>query len=333
MPDRDRLTSIWEPITTYAFYHALPRKMAPKRILVGYGVDVDAVSGWLNTTDGSPANPTNVSRGIFGATTGLERLLTLFKRHNITATFFVPGHTLESFPKSLAQVRDAGHEISLHGYTHEFPSQMSVEQEQAVLDRSIEVLTAFTGKKPLGYTAPAWSTSKRTIPMLAKSGILYDHSFMHHDFQPYWAPDPSLSEYVSTDLKRPAEEWMQPMSALKPSSVVEIPANWHVDDWPPLQPSPGRPGTHGYVDIESVERTWKEQFEFAYDEYDEFVFPINIHPQVSGKGHVMRMHERFIRWVNEHEGEIVWMPLGRIAQEFREGRIAGVKIEGGAEVE
>ena len=307
--------------------------MAPKRILVGYGVDIDAVSGWLNTTDGSPANPTNISRGIFGATTGLERLLALFKRHNITATFFVPGHTLESFPNHLAQVRDAGHEISLHGYTHEFPAQMSVEQEQAVLDRSIEVLTAFTGKKPLGYTAPAWATSKETIPMLAKAGIVYDHSFMHHDFQPYWAPDTSLSSYVSTDLSRPAEDWMQPMSALKPSGVVEIPANWHVDDWPPLQPSPGRPGTHGYVDIESVERTWKEQFEFAYEEYDEFIFPISIHPQVSGKGHVMRMHERFIRWVNEHEGDIVWMPLGRMAEEFAEGRITGVKIEGGAENE
>jgi hypothetical protein len=44
------------------------------------------------------------------------------------------------------------------------------------------------------------------------------------------------------------------------------------------------------------------------------------------------MHERFIRWVNSHEGEIVWMPLEKMAEEFREGRIAGVRIEGGVEV-
>lgn len=93
----------------------------PKRILVGYGVDLDAAAGWLNTTDGSPANPTNLSRGIFGATTGLDRLLALFTRHKITATFFVPGHTLESFPAQLAKVRDAGHELALHGYTHDTP--------------------------------------------------------------------------------------------------------------------------------------------------------------------------------------------------------------------
>lgn len=306
--------------------------MPQKRILVGYGVDVDAVAGWLNTTNGTPANPTDLSRGVFGATTGLDRLLALFHRHNITATFFVPGHTLESFPTQIARVRDAGHELGLHGYTHEHPNQLSVEQQQAVLDRSVEVLTAFTGQKPRGYTAPAWATTRQTIHMLAKAGIIYDHSFMHHDFQPYWAPDPCQSSYVETDLSRPASHWMQPMSTLKPSNVVEIPANWHVDDWPPLQPSPGKPGTHGHVDIESVERSWKEQFEFAYEEYEEFVFPISIHPQVSGKGHVMRMHERFINWINGHEGEIVWMPFERMAKEFAEGGIQGVKVEGGAEV-
>lgn len=308
--------------------------MSPKkRILVGYGVDIDAVSGWLNTTDGSSPNETNISRGVFGATTGLSRLLALFKKHSITATFFVPGHTLESFPSQLAAVRDAGHELALHGYTHEFPAQLSEAQEREVLEKSVEVLTAFTGGvAPKGYTAPAWATSKSTISLLEQAGIIYDHSLMHHDFQPYWAPNPSLTTHTATNLALAAPTWMKPMTPLRPSNVVEIPANWHVDDWPPLQPSPGRPGTHGYVDIESVERTWREQFEFAYEEYEEFVFPISVHPQVSGKGHVMRMHERFIEWVNGHEGEVVWMPLGKMAEEFVEGRIKGVEIEGGVAV-
>lgn len=189
-------------------------------------------------------------------------------------------------------MRDAGHELGLHGYTHEFPSHLSAEQQQAVLDRSIEVLEAFTGTRPKGYTAPAWKTSRETIAQLSAAGIVYDHSLMHHDVQPYFAPDISQSTYVSTDVSKPAESWMRPMSAVKASNVVEIPANWHLDDWPPLQPSPGRPGTQGYVDVESLERSWREQFEFAYGEYDSFVFPVSVHPQVSGKGHVVRMHER-----------------------------------------
>ena len=306
----------------------------PKRILIGYGVDLDAAAGWLNTTDGSPANPTNISRGIFGATTGLERLLSLFARHSIKATFFTPAHTLESFPSQMARVRDAGHEIALHGYTHEHPSQLTRGQECDVLQRSIEVLTAFdpAGRRPRGYTAPAWATSRDTVALLQEAGVGYDHSFMHHDFQPYWVPDPSLTTWAETDFSREAGSWMRPMSSLRASDVVEIPANWNLDDWPPLQPSPGRAGSHGYVDAESVERCWREQFSFAYEEYDEFVFPVSIHPQVSGKGHVVRMHERFIRWVNSHEGEIVWMPFEEMAEEFREGRIKGVKIEGGADL-
>jgi len=130
----------------------------------------------------------------------------------------------------------------LHGYTHEHISKLSLVQQTAVLKRSLEVLTAFIGNPPKGYTAPAWDTSKELIPLLEQHNIIYDHSFMHHDLQPYFAPDASHS-WIETDMKKEAETWMKPMTKLRPSKVVEIPANWHVDDWPPLQPQPGRPGT------------------------------------------------------------------------------------------
>lgn len=46
------------------------------------------------------------------------------------------------------------------------------------------------------------------------------------------------------------------------------------------------------MDTAVVEKLWREQFDFAYREYDSFVFPISIHPQVSGKPQVILMHER-----------------------------------------
>ncbi|KAI9662542.1 MAG: hypothetical protein M1821_008709 [Bathelium mastoideum] len=261
-----------------------------KRVLVGYGIDVDAVANWINTTDAKGQNPTNVSRGIYGATVGIDRLLRLWEKYNIKATWFTPAHTLESFPKQLAKIRDAGHEIGLHGYTHEYVSKLSVTQQLDVLTRCIDVLTTFTGKKPLGFTAPAWATSPELIPMLEDFGIMYDHSFMHHDVQPYWAP--VGNSWTETDYQQDAKAWMQPMTAFRPSKVVEIPANWHLDDWPPLQPNMGVPGSHGFVDPHVIEKLWLEQFDFAYREYDTFVFPMSIHPQVSGKPHVILMHER-----------------------------------------
>ena len=60
----------------------------------------------------------------------------------------------------------------LHGYTHEHVGSLSEQQQRDVLSKSIDVLTKFTGKKPKGWTAPAWDTSKETIKLLEEYGIV-----------------------------------------------------------------------------------------------------------------------------------------------------------------
>jgi peptidoglycan/xylan/chitin deacetylase (PgdA/CDA1 family) len=60
----------------------------------------------------------------------------------------------------------------LHGYTHEHVGSLSEQQQRDVLTKSIDVLTKFTGKKPKGWTAPAWDTSKETIKLLEEYGIV-----------------------------------------------------------------------------------------------------------------------------------------------------------------
>jgi peptidoglycan/xylan/chitin deacetylase (PgdA/CDA1 family) len=299
----------------------------PRRILCGYGIDVDAVSGWLNTQNGTASDLTNHSRGVFGATVGVDRLLNLWDKYNMKTTWFIPAHTVESFPRQMAKIRDAGHEIGLHGYTHEFVSQLLLDQEREVLRKSIDVLTVLTGKKPKGWTAPAWTPSRHSIQLLEEEGILYDHSFMHHDSQMYYVPYPS--SVTETNHSLPASSWMHPMSTIKPSSIVEVPANWHLDDWPAFQPKPAL-GSAGFVDPHHIERFWKEQFEFCYREYERFVFPISIHPQVSGKPQIILMHERLIEWINGHEG-VEWCTFEMMVEEFQQGRMGGVSVEGGAE--
>ena len=80
-----------------------------KEILVGYGVDLDAVSGWLEAP--SSANSiVDVSRGMFAGEVGTPRLVQLFAKFGIRATWMVPGHSLETFPEQVDQVIAAGHE-------------------------------------------------------------------------------------------------------------------------------------------------------------------------------------------------------------------------------
>jgi peptidoglycan/xylan/chitin deacetylase (PgdA/CDA1 family) len=86
----------------------------PKRILCSYGVDIDAVAGWLGSYGGEDS-ASDISRGLWAGSHGTRRMLKLFDKYNIKATWFIPGHTLETFPEECAMVRDAGHEIGLHG--------------------------------------------------------------------------------------------------------------------------------------------------------------------------------------------------------------------------
>ena len=52
--------------------------------------------------------------GIFAGTVGVRRLLKLFAKYNITTTWYIPGHSLDTFPEECAMIRDAGHEMYVH---------------------------------------------------------------------------------------------------------------------------------------------------------------------------------------------------------------------------
>src|ERR1700722_4033831 len=126
------------------------REMA-KEILVGLGVDVDAVAGWLGSYGGEDS-PDDISRGLFAGEVGSPRLLTLFERLGIKTTWFIPGHSIETFPNEMQAVADAGHEIGIHGYTHENPIAMTREQEIVLLAKA-----SISSPNPPANARPAMS--------------------------------------------------------------------------------------------------------------------------------------------------------------------------------
>lgn len=284
----------------------------PKEILVAYGVDFDAVAGWLGSYGGEDS-PCDISRGVFAAEVGVPRLLELFRRNDLTVSWFVPGHSAESFPAQTEAIAAAGHEIGLHGYSHENPLSMSREQEEEVLDRSLEILVRMTGVRPRGYVAPWWEFSPNTAELLLARGVRYDHSMMHRDFEPYYLP---LGEsWTKIDFDQPAGSWMKPFTGGTPSRLIEIPANWHLDDMPPQMFVKSAPNSHGYVLPSQVEELWRDQFDWVYREYDYAVFPMTIHPDVSGRPQTLLMHERLIAHMREHPG-VRFCTLGAVAEDF-----------------
>lgn len=230
----------------------------------------------------------------------------MFDKYSIKATWFIPGHSLETFPEDCAAVRDAGHEIGLHGYSHENPADMTFEQQRDVLDKTYKLLTDFCGKPPRGSVAPWWETSKEGTELLLSYGIEYDHSMSHEDCQMYWLR--TGDQWTKIDYSKKAIEWMKPLVRGEETGLVEIPGSWYIDgmlsmkprsmtkltkkDLPPMMFIKNSANSHGWVNPRDVEDIWRDHWDYYYREYDEFVFPMTIHPDVSGRPHVLLMHER-----------------------------------------
>ncbi|HEX4361710.1 MAG TPA: polysaccharide deacetylase [Pseudonocardia sp.] len=283
-----------------------------KDIRVAFGVDVDAVAGWLGSYGGEDS-PCDISRGMFAGEVGVPRLLTLFERNELRTTWFIPGHSVETFPDQTRMVVDAGHEIGVHGYSHENPIAMSREQESAVLDRSIELLEKVTGRRPTGYVAPWWEFSGVTNELLLERGIKYDHSLMHRDFTPYYVR--VGDSWTKIDYAKSAEEWMKPLERGTETDLVEIPANWYLDDLPPMMFIKASANSHGFVSPRALEESWRDQFDWVYRELDYAAFTLTIHPDVSGRPQNLMMLERLIEHINAHEG-VRWSTFDEIADDF-----------------
>ena len=284
----------------------------PKEILVAYGVDIDAVAGWLGSYGGEDS-PDDISRGLFAGEVGIPRLLKLFDKYNLKTTWFAPGHSIETFPEQVRMIVEAGHEIGAHGYSHENPIAMTPQQEEDVLLKSIELIEQISGKRPTGYVAPWWEFSNVTNELLLKHGLKYDHSLMHNDFHPYYVRVGDSWTRINYSL--PAKQWMKPLVRGQETDLIEIPANWYLDDLPPMMFIKKSPNSFGFVNPRDIEQMWRDQFDWVYRENDYAVFGMTIHPDVSGRPQVLLAHERLIEHINSHDG-IKWVTFDEIADDF-----------------
>jgi peptidoglycan-N-acetylglucosamine deacetylase len=123
------------------------------------------------------------SAGGYSARRGVPRMLDIFSRHRVPATFFVPGFDAEQSPDLVREISGAGHEVAAHGYLHE-SFELGLDEEEHLLRKSHDILTRLTGTPPLGWRSPGGKKSTRTLVVLSELGYLYDSSDKDFD-QPY----------------------------------------------------------------------------------------------------------------------------------------------------
>jgi len=109
---------------------------------------------------------------------GTQKILELFEKYNVTATFFTLGYVAEQNPELIEEIQLKGHEIATHGYSHQNLQQMSKESFEIDLCKSISILEKITKQKVLGFRAPWFSIKKNNLWVfdILKKHLKYDSS-------------------------------------------------------------------------------------------------------------------------------------------------------------
>lgn len=222
---------------------------------VAFTFDLDAESAILAVDTAYATRPSVMSHQAYGPLAGVPRLLGVLESRRVLATFFIPGFTAERYPEAVAAIVDSGHEVAHHGYLHRPPALLTPEEERYELERGLEALER-RGVRPVGYRAPWWDASHRTLDLIAEHGFAYDASLFDGDV-PY---------AVSTPTR----------------TVVEIPQSWALDDWERYAYLPDPPtGLGGIERPSAVADAWWEEIDGCRDAGAVCV-PV-MHPFLSGR--------------------------------------------------
>ena len=256
-----------------------------KKISVCLTFDFDAISLWIGGFGAKSLSA--ISRGEFGRV-GAERLIAMMREWEIRSTWFIPGHSAETYPQIVERLVTDGHEIAHHGYLHTHPKD--ADDEAAILDRGIEVLTRIAGRRPVGFRSPGAGLSYHMVELLRDRGFVYDSSLMGDDFTPYYL---RVGDQATTD---------GPYVFGKKIDVVEIPFTWGLDDFPAFEYVTSRAGIQpGLSSPLAVYEIWAGDFDYLCERLGEGVYTLTMHPQCIGRGHRMLMLERLLKHIRSHE--------------------------------
>ena len=244
------------------------------KVAVGLSFDVDNATATLSTGN---LDYEVISRGEYGAVDGVPRLLRMLERQKVPVSWFVPAVSFELHPQMVKDIQASklNHEIGIHGWIHErLPVLNNEQEEQRLLNQSLETLTRMVGSRPVGYRAPSWKFSKFTLGQVKAAGFLYDSSLM--------ASDDAYE--LQLDGQR--------------TGLVELPIERILDDAPYF----GGNADGSMPSVSAVLEVFQSEFDVAYQESG--LYLLTMHPHLTGHRSRVAMLEKLVGYMKGKPG--VW---------------------------
>jgi peptidoglycan/xylan/chitin deacetylase (PgdA/CDA1 family) len=270
---------------------------------VSLSFDWDGPSVWMA---GGATDARSLSRGEFGPRVGIPRVLDLCGRLGVTATFFTPGHTAETYPGVAREIAGAGHEVAAHGYVHEDFEKLSLDEARSVVRRAADAIEGAVGRRPRGMRFPPWAVSSEHFELLLEEGYTYSSSLMD-DVRPHWAHGPGIVRFDG------------PNERGREIPLVEVPITFITSDFAYFEFNGyGRPTLPaGLRNPRDVEQIWLDEFAYNVDHDPTAVTMLMLHPETIGWGGRIAMLERVLRAMLDRGA--AFATVEELAESFRSG--------------
>jgi polysaccharide deacetylase family protein (PEP-CTERM system associated) len=128
-----------------------------------------------------------------------DRMLQLCDEAGVKGTFFVLTWNAERHPDVVRRIAAAGHEVASHGYGHRLVYELSPEEFRQDVGRAKALLEDLTGTPILGYRAPSFSITAKSLwalDVLLDCGYRYDSSVFPVRDALYGLPEARRFPYV-----------------------------------------------------------------------------------------------------------------------------------------
>jgi peptidoglycan/xylan/chitin deacetylase (PgdA/CDA1 family) len=203
---------------------------------------------------------------------GAWRFFELFERLGIHPTLATNARVCEDYPRVAEQAKRDGWEFMGHAYD-QMPIH-KVEDQAAMINKSMDILERFSGKRPVGWLGPGLTETLETPELLVDAGVKYIGDWVYDD-------EPTTIRTAKGPL-------------------VTLPYSVELNDIPMMIVQ--------HHESDYLLKRATDQFDRLYAEGKNRakVMALAIHPYISGQPHRIKYLEAIYDYVNKFDGVLHW---------------------------